>query len=180
MDLSESVSPNPDFSRPLAALKECHERIRSQCSMLGQLVVHLKEHGCDGQARQAAANAIRFFDHAAHQHHEDEEQDLLPRMMGAASKGRGSSLTRLVADLVNEHRAMYRAWIELRAVLQMVAAGESTALDAKTVERFARPYLAHLTLEEVNLFPLAELLLSRDDLAAIGASMTARRGARIS
>jgi pyridoxamine 5'-phosphate oxidase len=180
MPSNETSSPHPDFSRPLAALRACHERIRSQCSELGHLVAHLKHHGCDGQARQAATNAIHFFDYAAHQHHEDEEQDLLPRMMAASSMGRGSSLTRLVADLVNEHRAMHRAWIELRAVLQMVAAGESAALEARTVERFARPYLAHLTLEEVNLFPLAELVLSRDDLAAIGASMAARRGARVS
>jgi pyridoxamine 5'-phosphate oxidase len=179
LPLSKVPVTHTDYSQPLTTLKACHEHIRSQCDALRQLVAHLKDNGCDAQARQAAANILRFFDTAAHQHQEDEERDLLPRMMGAASSGRGSSLARLVADIVNEHRAMDRAWTELRAALQPVAAGESAALQARGVDRFIRLYQAHLTVEEANVFPLAELLLTRTDLVAIGANMAARRGARI-
>lgn len=174
--MSHLPPATPDFSRPLEALKACHDRIRSLCETLRWLVVHLQDHGCDEKGRQAAASVIRYFDTAAYHHHEDEEQDLLPRMMAAATIGRGSSLTRLVADIANEHRAMDRAWTELRAALQDVAAGENIPLDALEVDHFIKLYQSHLAVEEANVYPLAEMLLSRDDLAAIGANMAARRG----
>ena len=166
----------PDFTHPLEMLKACHVRIRAECDTLRQLVAHLQDHGCDKQSRQAALNVIRYFDTASHLHHEDEEQDLLPRMMSAATIGRGSSLTRLVADIATEHRTMERAWTELRAALQLVMEGESAALDALAVDHFIKLYQSHIAVEEANVFPLAEMLLSREDLAAIGANMARRRG----
>jgi len=166
----------PDFSRPIEALKACHERLRSQCAALRELVDHVRVSGCDAQAQQAAAGVMRYFDTAARHHHADEEEDLLPRMVAAASMGRGLRLTRLVADLAREHREMHRAWSGLRPVLQAIAAGERAALDPRAVNRFARLYTAHIALEETSVFPLAETLLSREDFAAIGASMAQRRG----
>lgn len=171
-----SASPAPDFSQPLQALKACHERIKSQCQTLLNLVEHLNHHGCDEQARKAAAGIMRYFDTAARHHHEDEENDLLPRMMAAATLGRGTSLTRMVADIAGEHRIQERAWTDLRAVLQEVTAGENAALDALAVDRFVKLYQAHIAVEEANMFPLAEMLLSTEEFAAIGASMAARRG----
>lgn len=107
----------PGFSQPLEMLKACHERIRSQCESLVALAGHLRSHGHDARAREAAGALVRYFDTAARNHHEDEEDDLLPRMVTAATLGRGSRLTRMVAELVNEHRQMERAWTGLRAVL---------------------------------------------------------------
>jgi len=166
----------PDFSRPIEALKACHVRIRSECDALRRLAEHMKDSGCDGPARQMAGNVMRYFDTAARHHHLDEEEDLLPRMMAAATIGRGSKLTHLVADIATEHREMDRIWKELRAVLQEISAGESTSLDALTVDRFAKLYGAHIAQEEANVFPLAEMLLSKADLAEIGSSMAQRRG----
>lgn len=164
-----------DFSQPMVTLKSCHERIRKECEALRALVERVKVHGSDEQARQAAASVIRYFDTAARVHHQDEEEDLLPRVMSAATLSRGSSLTRLVADIATEHREMDRLWTELRADLQGVAAGEDT-LDPLQIDRFVKLYRAHIALEEANLFPLAEMLLSRHDLAEIGANMAQRRG----
>lgn len=175
--MSDHSSKAPDFSQPLEALKKCHERIRVECDALRKLVEHMKNHGCDQQARQAAAGVMRYFDTAARYHHEDEEEDLLPRMMAAASIGRGSKLTRLVTDIASEHRAMDREWTELRAVLQEISAGEKVAvLDALDVDRFVKLYQTHIAVEEAGVYPLAEMLLSSDDLAVIAASMAARRG----
>lgn len=168
----------PDFSRPLEALKACHARIRSQCDTLRRLVEHLRDHGCDEQARQAAATVMHYFDTAARHHHQDEEEDLLPRMMAAATLGRGSRLTRLVADIATEHREMARGWTELRAALQEISAGENTPLDTMGVDRFVKLYHAHIAIEEANVFPLAEMLLSQEDYAEIGASMAQRRGVK--
>jgi pyridoxamine 5'-phosphate oxidase len=173
--MSESrTRESQDFSKPLIALRTCHERMRKECDALCALLAHVQEHGSDEQARQSAASVVRYFDTAARIHHEDEEEDLLPRMMAAATISRGTSLTRLVVDIANEHREMDRAWIELRNALQGLAVGEDT-LDPLDVDRFVKLYRAHITVEEANLFPLAEMLLSRHDFAEIGASMAQRR-----
>lgn len=174
--MSDRPSKATDFSRPIEALKACHVRIRSECETLRQLVAHVKDHGNDGKARQDAAAVMRYFNTAARHHHADEEEDLLPRMMAATTLGRGSKLTRLVADIANEHREMAREWTELRTVLQEISAGENAALDVLDVDRFVKLYQSHIAVEEANVFPLAEMLLSREDLTAIGASMAARRG----
>ena len=170
----DSKKESPDFSRPMAVLKACHERIRSQCDALRRLVEHLERHGCDDQARQTAVSLIRYFDSAARVHHEDEEHDLLPRMMTAATLSRGSSLTRLVADIATEHREMDRSWTALRAMLHEVMANQD-AVDPLEVDRFIKLYRAHIAMEESNVYPLAEMLLSRQDLADIGANMAQRR-----
>ncbi|MBI3042572.1 MAG: hemerythrin domain-containing protein [Betaproteobacteria bacterium] len=174
--MSDFPQPAPDFSQPLEALRACHERIRSQCGTLRRLVAHMQDHGCDDQARQAAGAVMRYFDTAARHHHADEEEDLLPRMMAAATVGRGSKLTRLIADIATEHKEMSRVWTELRAVLQEISVGENTILDPLNVDRFVKLNHCHIVMEEANVYPLAEMLLSRDDLAEIGSSMAQRRG----
>lgn len=174
--MSDFPKAAPDFSQPIAALKACHERIRAQCDTLRRLLDHMSSNGCDDEARSAAAGIMRYFDTAARHHHADEEEDLLPHMMAAATIGRGSKLTRMIADIANDHRAMSREWTDLRAVLQEISAGDVTALDPLMVDRFIKLYHAHITVEEASVYPLAEMLLSRDDLKEIGASMAERRG----
>jgi len=175
------VSPNPskttDFSKPLDTLKACHVRIRAECEKLRSLAARVKDKGCDDETRQTAAALMRYFETAARFHHEDEEEDLLPRMMAAATIGRGSRLTRLVADIATEHREMDKIWVELRAGLQEISAGENLPLDVLVVDRFVKLYASHITVEETNVYPLAEMLLSREDLELIGAGMAERRGA---
>lgn len=170
----DSTRTSADFSRPMLVLRACHDRIRSECEVLRRLVEHVERHGCDDEARRIVLNVIRYFDSAARVHHEDEEHDLLPRMMSASTLSRGSSLTRMIADIATEHRDMDRSWIELRAMLQEVMANQET-LDALQVDRFVKLYRTHIALEESNVFPLAEMLLSYQDLADIGANMARRR-----
>ncbi len=140
------------------------------------LAGRVKDNGCDDEGRQVAAALMRYFDTAARFHHEDEEEDLLPRMMAAATIGRGSRLTRMVAEVATEHQEMDRIWKELRARLQEISAGENLPLDVLVVDRFVKLYASHITLEESNVYPLAEMLLSREDLEQIGAAMAERRG----
>jgi pyridoxamine 5'-phosphate oxidase len=174
--LSEGIdSEASDFSRPLAVLKTCHVHIRAQCDALRALVDRIKGFGPDADAQRTAAEIVRYFDTAARFHHEDEEEDLLPRMIVCATMSRGSSLTRLVASIATEHREMERAWTHVRALLQGVTAGDSD-LDPMLVDHFVKLYGVHIAVEEANLFPLAEMLLSRSDLAELSASMAQRRG----
>jgi hemerythrin-like domain-containing protein len=174
--MSDLPPKGPDFSKPIEALKACHARIRQECDRMSQLVEHMKASGCDEQSRQAAGRLMRYFETAARHHHEDEEEDLLPRMMTAATIGRGSRLTRLVAEVATEHREMERLWTELRAALQEISAGENIPLDPLVVDRFVKLYASHIVTEEANVLPLAEMLLTKEDLAEIGSSMRQRRG----
>ena len=139
-----------------------------------RLAEHVQVRGFDDQARQTTSKLIRYFDTAARVHREDEEEDLLPRMIAASTASRGSSLMRMVADVVTEHREMARSWHELRATLRDVAANQQT-LNPLQVDRFVKLYRVHLAMEESNLFPLAEMLLTRHDFADIGANMAERR-----
>ncbi len=177
--MSENSSKTTDFSKPLETLKACHVRIRAECGKLRNLADRVRDKGCDDEVRQLAAALMRYFDTAARYHHEDEEDDLLPRMMAAATIGRGSRLTRLVADIATEHREMEKIWTELRAELQEISAGENLPLDVLAVDRFVKLYSLHITVEETNVYPLAEMLLSREDLEQIGASMAERRGVAV-
>ena len=174
-----SSSRNADFSRPLETLRACHARIRLECENLRKLADRCKDGDWDGEARQAAGALMRYFDTAARFHHEDEEEDLLPRMMAAATMGRGSRLTRMVAAIATEHQEMDRIWTDLRAALQEISAGENLMLDVLHVDRFVKLYVSHITLEETNVFPLAEMLLSKHDLEQIGAGMAERRGVTV-
>ena len=74
----------PDFDQPVAVLKHCHGRIRKQLATLEKLLAHLPGHGADEQARQAASAVLKYFEKAAHLHHEDEEQDLIPMLRAVA------------------------------------------------------------------------------------------------
>lgn len=172
-----SASKPADYSNPLEALKTCHVRIRAECVKLRELADRVQAGSCDEESRRTAAGLMRYFETAARFHHEDEEEDLLPRMMAAATMSRGSRLTRLVAEISNEHQEMHRIWTELRAALQEISAGEQLPLNVLSVDRFVKLYVLHITVEETNVYPLAEMLLSREDLEQIGASMAERRSA---
>lgn len=172
-------APSQDFTRPLELLRVSHARIRRQCDALRRLVANIKKQGCDGATRETSAQVIKRLDVVTYHHKEDEEQDLLPRMVASATKGRGSSLTNMVADITTEHRLLHRAWIDLRAQLLALAAGDCDTLDPMAVDRFVKLFRTHILMEEAAVYPLAEILLSHEDLAAIGEQMAHRRGIKL-
>lgn len=162
----------PGFDDPLEMLEACHGRIRAQCATLRKLQQHLPEHGCDAQARQAAQAILRYFDSAGQYHHQDEEHDLFPLLIGTANaEARG-----LVARLLEEHRGMELAWQRLRPLLLAVAEGQSAALDASAAEHFIDVYDRHIVVENGRLLPLAAKLLTAAQQETMGRNMAARRG----
>jgi len=173
--VTPAFNPTLDFARPLELLRAGHQRIQRECDALRHLISNLKERGCDSAARETSAQVIQKLDVVTYHHREDEEQDLLPRMMASATKGRGSSLTNMVADITTEHRVLQRAWTELRADLQALAAGDRKSLDPLAVDRFVKLYRIHILMEEAGVYPLAEMLLSNEDLTAMGIHMAHRR-----
>ena len=168
-----------DFDHPLQMLEACHDRIAAQCETLRGLATHLPAHGCDAQAQQVASNVMRYFDGAGRHHHEDEEEDLFPRMIAAAHGQNAERVALLISELRREHRDMEQMWDGIRDTLEKIAHGENTPLAEIEVNRFCTLYHAHIAIEEADLIPLAAMLLGEDDLSQLGRAMAARRGVKL-
>jgi hemerythrin-like domain-containing protein len=163
------AAPSAGFDEPFEMLAACHERVERMLRLLARLEAHLASEGADLQARLAARNLMRYFDHAAEQHHEDEERHVLPRLR---ERGQGALADRLLAD----HAAMAESWARLRRTLHLLAeqgVAPSPALDGSG---FAARYREHIRIEEEQAFPAAVASLDLAQRAAMGREMAARRG----
>jgi hemerythrin-like domain-containing protein len=168
------IKPAPSFDEPIDMLRACHERIAAQCTTLEKLAAHLPVHGADTQAQQAARNIMRYFDVAGPHHHADEEQDLFPMLIKAAGP-QCSPMGERIASLLDEHRVLEAAWVQLRTVLADIAEAKTGLLEQVRVAEFVEAYRSHIALEESQIFPFAEVCLDRQQLATLSASMVARR-----
>ena len=166
--------PAPSFDEPIEMLKACHERIAAQCLTLEKLVDYLPVHGADTQARQAAANILRYFDEAGPNHQADEEHDLFPMLIEACRR-QASPVPERIASLHMEHRSLDAAWAQVRVVLTDIVQGKADSFERGLVENFVGAYRAHIAEEESEVFPFAEASLDREQLAKLGAAMVARR-----
>jgi pyridoxamine 5'-phosphate oxidase len=166
----------PGFDQPVAVLKHCHGRIRKQLATLEKLLSHLPEHGADEQAKQAAQAVLKYFDKAAHLHHDDEEQDLIPMLRAVAQGEDAATLQALAPVILQDHQDMDAMWQDLHEQLTMIADGSAVALSASAVQRFVQRYSSHMEREESTMAPMALRLFSPGQMAQLGASMQARRG----
>jgi pyridoxamine 5'-phosphate oxidase len=166
----------PDFDQPVAVLKHCHGRIRKQLATLEKLLAHLPEHGADQQARQAAAAVLRYFEKAAHLHHEDEEQDLIPMLRAVAQGEDAATLQALAPVILQDHKDMDAMWQDLHEQLTAIVDGSGTQLSSSTVQRFSQRYLNHMEREESTMAPMALRLFSPQQMAQLGQAMQRRRG----
>ena len=168
------TGPSAGFDQPFALLQACHVRMERSLVLMERLGAHLATHGADTQAREAAADLLRYFDTAAPLHHEDEERHVLPRLREAGHAA-------MAARLRGEHQVMERAWAALRPDLLAVQAG-TLAADTLPAARarwhaYATLYRGHLAAEERYAFPVARTGLPPDEERAMGEDMARRRGA---
>jgi pyridoxamine 5'-phosphate oxidase len=166
----------PDFDQPVAVLKHCHGRIRKQLATLEKLLEHLPHHGADEQARQAAAAVLKYFDKAAHLHHDDEEHDLLPMLLATAQGADAAALHAIAPLILQEHKDMDALWQDLHEQLRAVADGSATVLSESGARRFVALYLAHMEREEGTVAPMALRLFDAQQMAQLGQAMQRRRG----
>ncbi len=169
-------APAAGFEAPLEMLSACHGRVERQCETLLRLVPHLAAHGPDAAAREAAQNIMRYFDTSARHHHADEEEDLFPALLHAASQAEPAGLRELIAALQAQHRELEQTWNELRCMLDDICQGTRRELDAAAVERLVELYRSHIAREEEELLPLAARSLGVAQLDQVGGAMRARRG----
>ena len=169
-------SPTASTEVPLEMLAACHIRIKHQCDTLGRLAIHLRDHGCDEQAQQAARNIMRYFDTAAVDHHADEEDDLFPALLESVAGSDPVCIKNLIERLSHEHRQLEAQWRKLRKSLLKIADGHHEPLAQDDVDRFLSQYEQHLRCEDEELLPLAQRLLGQHHIDKIGQAMRERRG----
>lgn len=172
-------APAVGFEVPLEMLAACHGRVEQQCATLARLVGHLAAHGADQAACDAAARVMRYFDTAARDHHADEEVDLFPALIESMAGSDAVCLCAMTAALAREHRELEQRWQSLRGLLTQVVAGDPAVLAADAVDAFIGLYQRHIAREEAELLPMAQRLLSNEELDRIGRAMRERRGVRI-
>ncbi len=171
-------APATRFDDPLATLQACHDRLCLGLSMLREIGERVASGRLDGAVHGAAADVLRYFDHAAPHHHEDEEQHIFPCVL---ERTVDDSVRAAVLGLQEDHLAMESQWARLRVPLAALANGRAEAYDLGQIEamaRFCALYASHARREEEVVFPLAALLLDRTALQAMGAEMAGRRRAR--
>ena len=166
----------PGFDQPIAVLKHCHGRIRKQLSTLERLLAHLPEHGADEQARQAAGAVLKYFEKAAHLHHDDEEQDLIPMLRAVAQGEDAATLQALAPVILQDHKEMDALWQDLHEQLTHIADGSASVLSASAVQRFSQRYSSHMEREESTMAPMAVRLFSAEQMLQLGTAMQRRRG----
>lgn len=171
------VSPAAGFEQPFEMLEACHERVHRMLSLLERLRAHLKEHGADTQARQAARDVMRYFDLAAPLHHQDEELHVFPRLLAQGD----ARVLPIVRRLQRDHREMEASWQRARQVLARVAEGSTGAPrpeDDEALDAFARPYAEHIAAEEEIAYPAARSAMDAREIERAGREMMERRGVK--
>jgi pyridoxamine 5'-phosphate oxidase len=166
----------PGFDQPVAVLKHCHDRIRKQLATMQKLLPHLERHGADAEAQQAAQAVLKYFDKAAHLHHADEEENLVPMLQSVAQGEDAATLAALVPGILHDHDEMDGMWQSLHEELSAIASGAAATLSAPAVQRFAERYTHHMEREETHIAPMAKRLFSAAQMAQLGEAMQVRRG----
>ena len=166
----------PGFDQPIAVLKHCHDKIRKQLTTLQNLLAYLPQQGNTTESQQAAKAVLQYFNQAAHLHHDDEEQDLMPMLQATATGADADLLATLVPGILADHQRMDQAWSTLRPQLDAIAAGASTLLSVDGVNAYVDAYHAHMGKEESQLATMARRLFSAQQMEQLGAAMQRRRG----
>jgi len=170
-ELSLTNAPAPGFDDPLGMLHACHRRIERHLGTLVRLQRYLSENGCDGDARTAARNLLRYFDGPAPNHHADEEASVFPRI----ARLQTAEVAELLEGLARDHEMIGVGWRKLRPLIVAIAAGQRANLPPKIVVDTAAAYEAHIEKEERDLLPLAARVLDAAAIAEIGNEMAQRR-----
>lgn len=170
-------TPGAGFDQPMALWIGCHERVMRMCGLIQLLHEHIRDHGVDEPAGITANSILRYFDEAAPRHHEDEEQDLFPRLLQRLSGDARDSVARTVEQLLAEHVALASDWAVLKVKLEAIERADAAAtLERAEVESFFARYRRHIALEETVLAPSMQLAFDESTWREIGKSMAARRG----
>ena len=154
-------------------LLECHQRIRSFSALA--LAVSGQSDFQSNETVDACKRVQKYFSEALPLHVKDEEESILPRLVGRS---------REVDDALAQMQAQHRTHeTPLRQLLELC--GNLRALPEETSDARAElrdlanslqsEFARHLDLEEAIIFPAVRVHLLTDEQAAIVHELRARR-----
>ena len=158
-----------------AALRIIHDEHAALSAMLRSIVLLLGQHRRNGTLPDfAALRAMLFYvDEFPEQRHHRKESELLFPKLRARTAEAGAVLDRLDED----HARGESAIRELEhALLAFEMMGESRRADfEEAAQRYVDFYGQHMVLEEGQILPLAEQVLTAQDWAELDAAFAANR-----
>ncbi len=158
-----------------AALRIIHDEHAALSAMLRSIVLLLGQHRRNGTLPDfAALRAMLFYvDEFPEQRHHRKESELLFPKLRARTAEAGAVLDRLDED----HARGESAIRELEhALLAFEMMGESRRADfEEAAQRYVDFYGQHMALEEGQILPLAEQVLTAQDWAELDAAFAANR-----
>lgn len=182
-DIPDATEPSgdPGFDDPRDMLLACHEKVAHFSRLTLRLQAHLASNGADHDAIEAANRILRYFRIAAPLHHDDEERDLFPALLGLKEEGLDpASTAALYADIAQlecEHLQLDQMWSEISPWLDSVASGQ-TLMPPVDLTAFVDLYHAHMQCEQNRVFPLTSRL-SATRRKQVCQHMARRRGLTI-
>lgn len=165
------------FDQPLGVLSDCHRRVEKFLAILEAIAATDPTRELDPGERASLCLALDYFRDSAPKHTADEEESLFPRLRVA---GGGSALERLERDhreaapRHQEVERIGRVWLESSAI----PASKRTQF-AAAVRSLSELYRQHIAVEEDEVFPLAQRVLTPSEQLEVGREMAARRGIRV-
>ena len=161
MSRTPAQEPDPGSESPVEMLDACHDKIRQFTRLCLRLAAHLEEHGPDDQAVQAASRILRYFRLAAPLHHQDEELDLFPALLGLErpliDAHQARTLRAQIGILESEHRQLEEIWRDIEPWLESIEKGQESA-SPRGLKKFVDIYDAHIEREHSKVFPCVAFL----------------------
>ena len=174
-----SVAHN--FSNPTGLLSDCHRRVEMFIGSL-KAVADVSDRALNDETRHSLDLALRCFREAAPKHTADEEESLFPRLRQISDPELQACLARLDA-LEEDHR-----WAEpLHQTVdglgrKYLEHGRLSPYDAhifrESVYKLHAMYQRHIEVEDKEVFPVADKLLSSHLKSQIAEEMAERRGTK--
>jgi iron-sulfur cluster repair protein YtfE (RIC family) len=167
------IGPSNESSDIVDLLVACHDRIRFFIDLAGRLAETTD--ASPEEVREAAARVVRYFSESLPLHIADEEESILPRLVG-----RESMLDRTLETMREEHDAHEPQTERLLAICRRVqnAPGELPQVRAELrgiASLLAADFKTHLAQEEAIIVPAIKRFLSDDDRQAMAQELRARR-----
>jgi hemerythrin-like domain-containing protein len=159
--------PENLFREPIDYLYADHFRQRIVCKLLDRIASDPQANQVDGLAEVV----LEYLERDLPLHVGDEEQDLFPRLRARCKPE--DQIEHTLTLLAEEHGRDKDLGLPLMAGLPLPNAAEFL----KAASTFAETQRRHLAWEEGVVLPFARKKLLPKDLAELGRSMAARRGA---
>jgi len=161
----------------LRIIRDEHSSLSAVLRSIGLLLAETRRHGLLPDFRVLHAMLFYIDEFPEKVHHTKETALLFPKIRARSSEA-AAVIARLDADHALSHRAVLDLQHDLLALEMMSEAADAPARRErfeKEMETYIAAYLEHIRIEEVEILPLAERVLTAADWAELDAEFMRNR-----